>query len=58
MMVSDVHRAVLMYISISAIQIGVSNNFAFYLAAIANATSLLGRIAAGFLSDRLGKHRL
>lgn len=48
---------VLMYIPISAIQVGVPNDFAFYLAAIANATSILGRIVAGFLADQFGEYR-
>ncbi|KAI9460695.1 MFS general substrate transporter [Boletus coccyginus] len=45
---------VLTYIPISAAQVGVSNDFAFYLVAIANGTSAFGRIAAGLLADRVG----
>lgn len=48
---------VLTYIPISAVQVGVSNDFGFYLVAIANGTSAFGRIAAGLLADRVGECR-
>ncbi|KAF9220115.1 MFS general substrate transporter [Gyrodon lividus] len=44
----------LTYIPISAIQVGVSNDFAFYYIAIANGSSAFGRLTAGLLADRLG----
>jgi len=49
---------VLTYIPISAVQVGVSKDFAFYLVAIANGASAFGRIAAGLLADRVGECRL
>ncbi|THU94487.1 MFS general substrate transporter [Dendrothele bispora CBS 962.96] len=45
---------VLTYIDISAIQVGVSEDFSFYLVSIANASSALGRIVAGLMVDRIG----
>ena len=45
---------VLTYIDISAAFVGVDENFSFYLVSIANAGSALGRVSAGFLSDRFG----
>ncbi|KIJ59717.1 hypothetical protein HYDPIDRAFT_177749 [Hydnomerulius pinastri MD-312] len=45
---------VLTYIPISAVQVGVSNDFSFYLIAIANGSSAFGRLMAGLLADRLG----
>jgi len=47
--------AVLTYITVSAMDTGVSPSVAFYFVAIANAASLFGRYAAGLLCDRLGK---
>ncbi|KAG2063481.1 MFS general substrate transporter [Suillus decipiens] len=44
----------LTYISVSAVKIGVSKDFAFYLIAIANAASILGRVSSGLLADRIG----
>ena len=44
----------LTYIPITAIQVGVPENFAFYFIAIANGSSAFGRISAGLLADRLG----
>lgn len=34
---------------------GVDEDFAFYLVSIANAASMLGRLAAGYLADKVGK---
>ncbi|GLB34493.1 putative monocarboxylate [Lyophyllum shimeji] len=45
---------VLTYVSVSALQIGVSSSLSFYLVAIANASSLFGRFTAGSLADRWG----
>ncbi|KAJ7153084.1 major facilitator superfamily domain-containing protein [Mycena crocata] len=42
------------YISISAISVGMSRGFAFYLVAIINASSGMGRIFFGYVGDRLG----
>ena len=46
---------VLTYVSVSASEIGISDDFAFYFVAIANASSLFGRYTAGLLCDRLGE---
>ncbi|KAF8556571.1 MFS general substrate transporter [Imleria badia] len=51
---TNARRIVLTYIPISAVQMGVSNDFAFYFIAIANGSSGLGRITAGLLADRFG----
>ncbi|KAG9316490.1 major facilitator superfamily domain-containing protein [Chiua virens] len=45
---------VLTYISISAVQAGVSNDFAFYFTAFANAASAVGRLSCGYIADRVG----
>lgn len=45
---------VLTYVGVSATDIGISSNFAFYFIAIANASSLFGRYVAGTLCDRSG----
>lgn len=45
---------VLTYIDLSAITVGISPDFSFYLVSIANAGSGLGRISSGFLGDRFG----
>ncbi|KAF8906687.1 major facilitator superfamily domain-containing protein [Mucidula mucida] len=45
---------VLTYIDIGAVSHGISPNFAFYLVAIANAGSGLGRYCAGLCADRMG----
>ena len=37
---------------------GVTDGFAFYLVAIENASSLIGRIFAGRLADRIGARYL
>lgn len=52
--VTNGRQTVLTYIPISAIQVGVSNDFAFYLIAIANGASAFGRISSGLLADRVG----
>lgn len=46
--------AVLTYVDVSAVQIGISEDFSFYLVSIANAASGLGRYAAGLTADRIG----
>ena len=45
---------VLTYIDLSAISVGISPEFSFYLLAIANAGSGFGRISSGILADRVG----
>lgn len=45
----------LTYVAVSAIEIGVNSDFAFYFIAIANASSLFGRYAAGRVADITGK---
>ena len=45
----------LTYVAVSAIEIGVDSDFAFYFIAIANASSLFGRYAAGRVADITGK---
>ena len=52
---TDAHWIVLTYIPLSAVQVGVSNDFAFYLIAVANGCSAFGRISAGLLADRVGE---
>ncbi|KAF8452485.1 MFS general substrate transporter [Boletus edulis BED1] len=44
----------LTYIPVSAVQVGIPNDFSFYFIAIANGTSAFGRILAGLLADRVG----
>lgn len=46
---------VLTYIDVSAVTVGVSPNFSFYLISISNGCSLFGRLAGGISSDRFGK---
>ncbi|KAF8584118.1 MFS general substrate transporter [Ramaria rubella] len=45
---------VLTYIDSSAAFYGVSPNLSFYLVAIANASSSMGRVMSGIVSDRIG----
>ncbi|KAG8685028.1 hypothetical protein FRC08_013334 [Ceratobasidium sp. 394] len=45
---------VLTYLEVYGTEIGVSPEFAFYLIPIANATSLIGRVGSGILTDRFG----
>ncbi|KAG1863604.1 MFS general substrate transporter [Suillus subalutaceus] len=44
----------LTYISVSAVAIGVSKDFSFYIIAIANAASAFGRVSSGLLGDKIG----
>ncbi|KIJ09651.1 hypothetical protein PAXINDRAFT_138798 [Paxillus involutus ATCC 200175] len=44
----------LTYMPISALRVGVSDDFAFYFIAIANGSSAFGRLTAGLLADRFG----
>lgn len=44
----------LTYISVSAVEIGVSKDFSFYIIAIANAASAFGRVSSGLLGDQIG----
>lgn len=41
----------------SAIAIGVSKNFAFYIIAIANGASTFGRLSSGLMADKIGQSR-
>ncbi|KAF7309935.1 MFS domain-containing protein [Mycena indigotica] len=45
---------VLTYIELSAVKVGVSPDFSFYLVSIANGSSLLGRVVGGIASDVYG----
>ncbi|KAG2145069.1 MFS general substrate transporter [Suillus cothurnatus] len=45
----------LTYISVSAVAIGVSKDFSFYIIAIANAASAFGRVSSGLLGDQIGR---
>lgn len=45
---------VLTYIDVSAVSEGISEDFSFYLLAIANGFSALGRIVGGIVADRTG----
>ncbi|CAA7271142.1 unnamed protein product [Cyclocybe aegerita] len=45
---------VLTFIDVSAIRVGVSPDFSFYLLSIANASSGIGRILTGLMCDRVG----
>jgi len=47
----------LIYISVSAVEIGVSKDFSFYIIAIANAASAFGRVSSGLLGDKIGRSR-
>jgi len=44
----------LTYIDVSAVKVGLSPNFAFYLVSIGNAASGVGRISSAFLANRFG----
>lgn len=46
--------AVLTFIDVSAVYFGISESFAFYLVAIANGTSGVGRYVCGYFSDKAG----
>ena len=46
--------SVLTFLAVSAIHSGISRDMAFYLIAISNGASIIGRIAAGILGDRYG----
>ncbi|KAF5378236.1 hypothetical protein D9757_009154 [Collybiopsis confluens] len=44
----------LTYVSVTATSIGVSESFSFYLVAIANGSSGVGRVVAGWCGDKVG----
>ncbi|RPD66586.1 MFS general substrate transporter [Lentinus tigrinus ALCF2SS1-7] len=44
----------LTYLDVSAVSEGISESFAFYLLAIANGCSAIGRVVGGYLADRTG----
>ncbi|KAJ3839214.1 major facilitator superfamily domain-containing protein [Lentinula raphanica] len=46
------------YVASSAISLGVSIDFAFYLVSICNASSGISRIVSGFVADRIGAMNL
>jgi nitrate/nitrite transporter NarK len=39
---------------VSAVEIGVSKDFSFYILAIANASSAVARLLTGILGDKFG----
>ncbi|EKM55121.1 uncharacterized protein PHACADRAFT_255517 [Phanerochaete carnosa HHB-10118-sp] len=45
---------VLTYIDVSAAFVGLDPNFSFYLVSVANAGSIVGRLAGGILADKYG----
>ncbi|CAE6453928.1 unnamed protein product [Rhizoctonia solani] len=45
---------VLTYLEVYAIEIGLPEDFSFYMIPIANAASLFGRVGSGIVSDRIG----
>ncbi|KAH7926538.1 MFS general substrate transporter [Leucogyrophana mollusca] len=44
----------LTYLDVSGQAAGLSPNFTYYLIAIANCASLIGRVSSGFLADKIG----
>ncbi|TFK91772.1 MFS general substrate transporter [Polyporus arcularius HHB13444] len=44
----------LTYLEVSAVSEGISDDFAFYLLAIANGCSAIGRVVGGYFADRTG----
>lgn len=52
------YDSVLTYLDISAVSVGISPDFSFYLLSIANASSGFGRYATGFTTDRFGMLQL
>lgn len=42
------------YVSLSGVAIGMKPDFAFYMVAITNAASAVGRISSGFMAIRFG----
>ncbi|OJA18589.1 hypothetical protein AZE42_08599, partial [Rhizopogon vesiculosus] len=44
----------LTYISVSAVEIGVSKDFASYIISISNAASVVGRLVTGIIGDKIG----
>ncbi len=44
----------LTYLEVSAVSEGISDDFAFYLLAIANGCSAIGRVVGGYFADRAG----
>jgi hypothetical protein len=42
---------------VSAVEIGVSKDFAFYIIAISNAASAVGRLLTGIIGDKIGMFR-
>ena len=46
------------YLTLSAVDAGLNATLSFYLLAILNATSTLGRVSSGVLADRYGTSKL
>ncbi|OJA10304.1 hypothetical protein AZE42_05556 [Rhizopogon vesiculosus] len=44
----------LTYISVSAVEIGISGDFVFYIISISNAGSAVGRLLTGIIGDKIG----
>ncbi|OAX38725.1 MFS general substrate transporter [Rhizopogon vinicolor AM-OR11-026] len=44
----------LTYMSVSAVEIGVSEDFSFYIISISNAASAVGCLSAGIIGDKIG----
>ncbi|GLB34269.1 putative monocarboxylate [Lyophyllum shimeji] len=45
---------ILTYVSVSALELGISPSLSFYLLAVANGSSFFGRLSAGLLADLYG----
>lgn len=43
------------YIEVSAVEVGIDPDLAFYLVAIINAAGAFGRIFSGYLGDKFGR---
>ena len=53
--IPDLFLSVPTFLDISALDGGISPNFAFYLLAIVNAGSFFGRIATALMVDKIGR---
>lgn len=53
--VAALNFIVLTYVAVSATEIGIPEDFAFYFVAFVNASSLFGRYCAGSIADRFGQ---
>ena len=50
----SISATVLTYVAVSATEMGLPGDFAFYFVSFANAASLFGRYTAGMLADGIG----